>query len=810
MAAGWNVIDKSPDPQTTQWNVKAVEPDAEPPMSIPQQLLGNAEIAGAGVGNIIPGAINAVSDIVHRLGGNSNSEPLVPTIPVGEAGKTLVRQLGNEPAVKAALGAAHSADTAIGNVSPTLQDVIHQTGSVAGDVANIAPVAGAVKAGVSGAVEAAANAAGKGTDWFDAGLRTGGAHPIARQVAGESGQEALVGHNAQVGNTIAATEAGHDATAPISYESLAEARQAPNSVYNRVAHDLPEGPLDETAQAGVRSAGAPAGGRMSAGTPQAQQAIGSLKAQLLDPERTFTGDQQINEVRGLRQEGFANAGSDDVSNQQLGKAQLDMARAIEGHIGRNIPAGGSVSLAQFQDARTALAKNYTVQGALRGGDVDQSALGLIHRNNPTELTGGLKTLAEFAEGPGKDVVGVPDRYNPPSALKDAAGVINFHRPVQSTLQGMPGVGSMARRFLTGSTADAIDQAQAAFPGRGPNQFSPLPGLTPPPGRAGRDMSQLGLGDLSQGPGPAPFTLEQGANPNPTSPGGRPGDISLADLLSHGVEQRPPQGLSAGPMGAPQGEGMTFRGSPDVVGAQPIQSQPFNPSREPVQLGDRFAQPEDAWFKAPGDLASIGSQGRVGGLMTPTRTTQPQLGTSAGVPEGIATRVAPKPRGKTTDYVSTNGRPPLRQGIDPADALYAEQARQDAAAAARNPAGIRLPLRQGTDPAESLFAAQARQDVLGNNASGESSASLEAQSRLAQEKAAGMKPVIVDPEGGETPLLHDVTAVDRNPPKGHLIVDASTGKLINSGGMAPRVAQALLARWKTLRSAQGYLGDELTQ
>lgn len=59
----------------------------------------------------------------------------------------------------------------------------------------------------------------------------------------------------------------------------------------------------------------------------------------------------------------------------------------------------------------------------------------------------------------------------------------------------------------------------------------------------------------------------------------------------------------------------------------------------------------------------------------------------------------------------SGRPPLRQGVDPAESIYADQARRDAATAAAAPPGTaRPPLRQGVDPAEAIYADQARQDA----------------------------------------------------------------------------------------------------
>jgi uncharacterized protein (UPF0297 family) len=94
------------------------------------------------------------------------------------------------------------------------------------------------------------------------------------------------------------------------------------------------------------------------------------------------------------------------------------------------------------------------------------------------------------------------------------------------------------------------------------------------------------------------------------------------------------------MGAPQGQGLPFRASPEMVGIRPQQRQVFNPAQAPVSLGDRFAVPEQP--ERLGDVAAAGLQGRAGGPMTPTGTTEPQLGVGPGVPEGIATRTPSAP------------------------------------------------------------------------------------------------------------------------------------------------------------------------
>lgn len=618
-----------------------VEPPAYDPINAAAKLAGSAML------NIPHGIVAGVQDLFHRVtgdGGAPTTDWGKYTMPPGSDEARLADDIKNSSVGKAVSSVVQGASNKLNSDDSFRGDLVRQGLGVMGDVAQVAPGAALLKSGVSAgrsALTDMADASGVGTDWNAAGFRTGGAHPIAREVAGDSGKPALKEHNAAVGNTIAANEAGHDSTVPMSYGSMADARAPANSVYNRVAHTLPDdGQLDQVAQDQIRGAGQPQGGRMSQGSPDAATKTEQLRADLLNPNKTFNGQQMVNELRGLRQEGFTNAASDDVSNQQLGKSQLDMARAIEGHISRNLPQNGPVSLQQFQDARKQLAKSYTVQSALRGGDVDAKVLARVQRNDPELLDGGLKTIADFANGEGKDVVGVPDRYNPPNVFKDVGGIVNVHRPVQSTIQGIPGVGSTARRILTGSTPEAIERANAMFPRHAPGHFDPLPGLTPPPGQAWRGPSQMSLGDLAQGPGPAPFSLGEGANPNPPSGAAPAGSIPISELLSHGVEQPAAPGLSAGPMGAPAQGGLPFSTSPDMVGVRPQPRQVFNPPQQPVQTGDRFAVPPQP--ERIGDVAATTLQGRAGGPMTPTATREPQLAQGPGVPENIATRTPQAP------------------------------------------------------------------------------------------------------------------------------------------------------------------------
>lgn len=629
----WQVVGQSdlpgPPPGPSAgggWNVVGQSDLTPPPETFGGTLKGEGDLLATGAANIIPSVANAADDFLRYLSGQparpAGSPAVKPWAHLGESGTNLVQTVsqlpgGHDAKTGAPLTIGQDVSDSLGRTKQAAETVAEQdmgltpsnvqnVERVGGDVAQLYPaadVAGGAVEGVGNAIaDAAQNSADQQSEWYKLGLRNGSGHPIARQVAGDSAREAVAGHNQQIGQAVAASEAGHPAGEAMSYESLADARAPANAVYNRVANALPTGQLDPDAKAAIQNAGLPEGGRMSQGSPQAQEAIAKLQAQLTDPNKQFTGQQMVNELRGLRQEGFTNAASEDVSNQQLGRAQLDMARAIESHIGNNLPANGDVDLAQFQDARQQLAKNWAVQGILRGGDVDLKALARLQRNNPEQLTGGLKVLADFANGEGKNVVGIPDTFNPPGVARDLAGIINWHRPVQSTLQAIPGVGSAARALLTGDTGAAVENARGMFPGVPPERFAPLE---------------------PQPPTAPNYTTATGAMPPAAAPTQRPSLGDLADVLSQGVGERPPAGLSSGPMGSPAGEGLTYRGSPEVYGAQAVHGgspalkprfqddygNEVNPNAPPpnprVQLGDRFAVPAGT---SNADVAGVRSQG----------------------------------------------------------------------------------------------------------------------------------------------------------------------------------------------------------
>jgi hypothetical protein len=125
-----------------------------------ENLAGPSEVIGSAVANIPHAAAHAAVDIYRRLTGGNTDAPdpaavQAIKVPMGAGGQQL---LGDAAAMLPARSTDNSAtdETRIPEFSPGTQDVIRNTVQVGGDVANIAPVAGLVKSGVSALGDAVA------------------------------------------------------------------------------------------------------------------------------------------------------------------------------------------------------------------------------------------------------------------------------------------------------------------------------------------------------------------------------------------------------------------------------------------------------------------------------------------------------------------------------------------------------------------------------------------------------------------------------------------------------------------------------
>src|SRR5271170_5615195 len=132
------------------------------------RALGAGDIAATGLLNIPHAVMGSAHDLYSRIvnGTPDHSAPLEAKL--GPSGTALVNEIKNSDIGKGVSKTVTSADQALGNFSPTLQDVVHNAVDVGGDVLNLAPVgAGAAGAarGFSGladsALSAGANTAGR-------------------------------------------------------------------------------------------------------------------------------------------------------------------------------------------------------------------------------------------------------------------------------------------------------------------------------------------------------------------------------------------------------------------------------------------------------------------------------------------------------------------------------------------------------------------------------------------------------------------------------------------------------------------------
>ena len=127
--------------------------------------------------------------------------------------------------------------------------------------------------------------------------------------------------------------------------------------------------------------------------------------------KMFSADDAIKTIQNLRDDA---AGSFQKGDKALGRAQREIAKALEDQIERQLKVmgkNGKELLKGFRDARTLMAKAHTVEDAIRegGGVVDAKVLGrALQKGKP--LSGELATIGRFANNFG-DVAGIAKSGN---------------------------------------------------------------------------------------------------------------------------------------------------------------------------------------------------------------------------------------------------------------------------------------------------------------------------------------------------------------------------------------------------------------
>lgn len=664
-------------------------------------LVGSLQVAGSAIGNIIPSMINSASDLVT---GGTHPHP-VPTFPVGDAGKELLSNI-SAMLPKDTHQSQQPDDTNIPEFGPGAQALTENAARVGGDIANIIPGVAALK-GVGGLVKGGVEALGSHPPDIVQALQNVGFKQLPRQAEGSAGARVgagVVGEpslaqqhtltNQPVTNQLSKHEAGVPPDQELNYDTIEQARDnGPAKVYN-AAHDaLPEQLVqDSDLRGGIANIG-----DTTSQLPRSPD-VEALKATMLN-QPNMTRDELFSNVQQARARATKFMASDKPDDVAIGEAYMDLADKYEDFIGRQLAASkdpNAPSLDQWQQARTQFAKNYAVQGALQGADVDASKIAAMQRKDPGKLTGGLQLIAEqYNRFPLS--TGFGPRTLAPGGAVGASGSLegSLARHVTGPLIG-GGIGMAAggpvgagigtavgtagsaatnailRRVLGGSPKNATANVAAGI--KNPD----LADFFPPPGPSYERLPQF--------PGDQGLSLadELGAGGRAQSPSG---GLSLADVLSHGVEQEPSPGLSAGPMGAPKPQGV-----------------PFTQNVE----------------HAAGGL-SLASQPTLADLLEDLRDHPDVM--SQGVPEDIMARTA-------------------------------------------------------------------------NNASGESSASLEAINRETRERAMGQDRFLIDPDGKMWPI-RGVEAADARAPQGSIIVQKGVGgtpyTVLDRGGLPRSHVNGLLNR-----------------
>lgn len=474
-------------------------------------------------------------------------------------------------------------------------------------------------------------------------------------------------NNPQVTAELAKRAAGMTSDQQLTTATLADAKKPHNAVYNQAFDSLPDA-VPAASDPQFTSDVNAAGSTPSTLTPKTD-AIDKLKTKALAND-TLTPEQLQANISEMRTSGYKNLDSADDDTVALGRTQLDMAKAHEGLLDRNLPDDGPVSLTDVQNARVGLAKINMIQRNMVGEDVNPAGIAREARGNPA-VNGELRLIANLNDLAPKGA-GLPQRAPlPGSALTHIglglAGGAGIGGHIGGMLGGgigalvhVPEVISGIRRLMAGAPNVPADLSQAGLgdmftrgnglePGWNRAPVEPqIAGLLPAPStvNAGggaateNQLQDLGLSsDVQRAAAQHPGAARSVPVPEPpTTPGQPPvdfqgpqhwGDLSLApdqsghtpavvqgqgpslaDLLAHGVEQAPHPGLALE--------------TPHMALARRAQLPPdFAPSEAGRLSGGLSLADEVANGAVPqsnSDLGSVMSQGVPEGIMS--RTAKP--------------------------------------------------------------------------------------------------------------------------------------------------------------------------------------------
>lgn len=559
-------------------------PSARPDATVGNTLGGAAELIGGGIANIPHAALHAGVDLARRLTGGNTDAPdpalvQMTEVPTGDAARNLIGRVADSSVGQGVGTVVKNADRALGDFSPVAQDLVHGAGSVAGDVLNLLPAAGAAKS-VSGAIDRSLMAPGAAAAVNPATRATAAGYkflpssaksvepsmdlPLGASTAEKLSSSPNILPGVQKGNSVNAMKAlSADIGAPAGTTRFSQTlfnnlKQPHSAVYTEVGDALPQFQSSPQLGAELQQISTKLGL-----DPKTKQSIAAQVEQYNQPD--WKGPDAVETIKVLRSKAANQMSGPDEATKDLGFANRQTANALESELERQATArGDSALVTRFQAARQALAKINDVQDITVAGQPDIHLLPSIGEKGGAKLTGALADAAHVAEH-------FPQETMHPQKVAQAAASFPA---VPDTGAGWvrKGVAGLAGRFATseGSQA-AIGRAMSSDPL--PNRVLAAPSVAPSaiPGQftgAARDQAQFLAGDLGLAPdsAPSPLPPTQASSQVAASPlvrdlelagqsaptdlpaaTGRPTDLTLApDHAPGGVPFTPPNGTGQAP------------------------------------------------------------------------------------------------------------------------------------------------------------------------------------------------------------------------------------------------------------------------
>lgn len=589
--------------------------------------------------------------------------------------------------------------------------------------------------------------------------------------------------NQSVTNMLARREAGiPDYVPEPTHAAIAKARaDGPGAVYDAARNALPDTLVqDQQLAASLRSIG-----DTTSQLPRSPD-VDALKQSLL-AQPQMTRDQLFANIQQARDRAARYYASDQPDAQAMADAYSDVARAYEDFAGRQLQANpqSPVTLQDWQDARVAFAKSYAAQAALRGTNFDAAVYSRALNRNPEALTGGSRLIAEQ-----HNRYPLSTRFGPTTFAPDGIGAAGSFEGGLARHAVAPAIGAGTGAMIGGPSGAAIG-AGVGMMGSHALQSGVRRWIGGDPERAAEMAARA-----SRDPNLSNFFW---SGPEPRWPARPPQEPQIAGLLPA------PNMVNAGGGATTLTTLVDELGlSPDVQAAgrlhpgAPRVSAVVEPeSRGPMEVLD-FTEPQN-WspvLQTERYVPTARLPGRRGTGQDISLADVLAEGVEQSPPPGLTLgdMVAPEPQG-----IPFRRDPALDAGdleLAPEDAWFSPGQAPLGDLAAVMSQGVPEDIVARSSPRRPAMDRGQKRGELVNNASGESSASVEAINRDKLERAEGRERYLIDPDGKMWPI-RGVDAVDAKAPKGSIIVQKGIGdepfSILDRGGLPASQARGLLNR-----------------